>query len=88
MQILQLINSLFVVYRYILIARVLMTWIPNLDPTHPVVSFLYGLTEPVLQPIRNILPAGTMIDFSPIIVFLLLPIVQRVVLQLFIMILF
>lgn len=88
MQIIQLVNSLFVVYRYLLLARVLMSWIPNLDPTHPVVKFLYGITEPVLQPIRNILPEGTMIDFSPIIVFLLLPIVQRLVLELLFVLLF
>lgn len=88
MQILQLVNSLFMVYRYILLARVLMSWIPNLDPTHPVVRFLYGITEPILQPIRNLLPEGIMIDFSALIVFLLLPIVQRVVLELLYMILF
>ncbi len=82
MIIIRLVNSLFNVYQLILIARVLMSWLPNLDPTHPVVSFLYGVTEPVLRPIRNLLPRGTMFDFSPIIVFILLPIVQRVIIEL------
>ncbi|NMB39161.1 MAG: YggT family protein [Firmicutes bacterium] len=77
-----LVNSIFNVYHLILLARVFMSWLPNLDPTHPVVMFLYGVTEPVLRPIRNLLPTGTMFDFSPIVIFLLLPIVQRLVIQL------
>lgn len=78
----RLINSIFNVYQYILLARVLMTWLPNLDRTHPVVAFLYGATEPILGPIRRLLPAGTMLDFSPIIAFILLSIIQRAIIQL------
>ncbi len=74
-----LVNRLFVVYQYIILARVLITWFPNLDPTHPVVVFLYRATEPVLRPFRNLMPTSTGIDFSPIIVFFLLRVVQQVV---------
>lgn len=81
----RLVNSLFNVYYYIFLGRVLLSWFPNLDYTHPVVKFLYQITEPVLRPIRNLLPRGTMFDFSPLIVFILLPFVRNLVLRLLLM---
>lgn len=81
----QVVERLFSIYYYILLARVLMSWFPNLDPTHPVVVFLYRATEPVLRPIRRLMPAGSIMDFSPLIVFLLLPLVKQLVLELIFM---
>lgn len=58
------------IFSFILMARVLMTWIPNLDYSNPIVRFLLDVTEPVLQPIRNALPPASGMDFSPIVAFL------------------
>ena len=58
------------VYQMILVARVLMSWIPNLDPNNPIARALYQLTEPVLAPIRSALPPMGGIDLSPLVVFL------------------
>lgn len=58
------------VYQFILLARVLMSWIPNLDINNPIARFLYQATEPVLAPIRNALPAMGGIDLSPLVVFI------------------
>jgi len=58
------------IYSFILLARVLLSWIPNLDYNNPIVQFLYQLTEPVLRPIRQALPQASGIDFSPIVVFI------------------
>ena len=57
-------------YQLILLARVLMTWLPNLDPNNPIARFLYQVTEPVLAPIRSALPPLGGIDLSPLVVFL------------------
>ena len=66
-------------YSYILLARALVSWIPNLDPYHPAVQFLYRLTEPVLEPIRKIIPPlGGMIDISIIVAFFALIILEQV----------
>jgi YggT family protein len=48
----------------------------NPDPWNPIVQFLYKVTEPVLRPIRRRLPM-TGIDFSPIIVILVIMVLQR-----------
>ena len=61
---------------FILLARVLMSWV---DPTFrgPVGRFLYETTEPLLAPIRRILPTTGMMDFSPLVLLIVLGIVMR-----------
>lgn len=58
------------IYQFILLARVLLSWFPDINRSNPVVQFLYDVTEPVLRPVRNALPQTGMMDFSPLIVFL------------------
>jgi YggT family protein len=71
MAIFQVVQFALSIYQFILIARVLMSWIPDLDRSHPIAQFLHNATEPLLRPIREALPmsAGGM-DFSPLILFL------------------
>ncbi len=73
----QIINTVFRIYSYLILARIFLTWIP-IDRYNPVVQFIYKVTEPVLAPFRIILPLGGMgLDLSPIIVFFLLNLLQR-----------
>ena len=71
------------IYSYVLLARALASWIPNLDPYHPIMQFLYQLTEPVLDPVRRLIPPlGGMIDISMIVVFFALVVLQQMLLTL------
>ena len=73
----QIVNIVFRLYSYLILARIFLTWMP-IDPYSPVVQFIYKVTEPVLAPFRVILPLGGMgLDLSPIIVFFLLNLLQR-----------
>lgn len=65
------------VYQFILLGRVLMSWLPNLDPSNPIVRFLYIATEPVLEPVRRLLPTGAGMDFSPLIVFVVIALLNQ-----------
>ena len=77
----QIINTAFRLYSYLILARIFLTWVP-IDPHNPVVQFIYRVTEPVLAPFRVILPIGGMgLDLSPIIVFFLLNLLQRAVIN-------
>ncbi len=67
------------VYQLILLARVMMTWIPNLDYDNPIVRFLIRATEPVLAPIRNALPQMGGIDLSPLVVFLGISVLMQLI---------
>jgi len=72
----QIINTVFKLYSYLILARIFLTWVP-IDPHNPVVQFIYRVTEPVLALFRVILPLGGMgLDLSPIIVFFLLNLLQ------------
>jgi YggT family protein len=73
-----LVNGVLDLYQWILIARALISWIPNIDPYHPVVQFLYRITEPVLEPIRKLVPPlGGMIDISMIVAFFAIILLQQ-----------
>ena len=67
-------------FQLILLARVIMSWIPNLDYNNPIARFLYQITEPVLAPIRNALPPLGGIDLSPLVVFLAISVLMQLVL--------
>ena len=79
-QLIGIVNFLFDLYSFILLARVLVSWFP-VDRYNPLVQWLYRLTEPVLAPIRRLLPPAGAIDFSPILAFVLLIVARRIVLQ-------
>ncbi len=70
--------NLIQLYIFVLLARILMTWIPNLDPTNPIVQLLLQVTEPVLEPARRLIPTIGMIDISPIVVFFALQILAGI----------
>jgi len=58
-------------YFWIVVIRALISWV-NPDPYNPVVKFLHAATDPVLKPIRRALGFNMPIDFSPIIVILVI----------------
>ncbi|MCX5834240.1 MAG: YggT family protein [Deltaproteobacteria bacterium] len=68
-------------YMWIVIIRALLSWV-NPDPYNPIVRFLYRATEPVLRPIRRLIPMGNIgIDISPIIVILVIILLQNFVVR-------
>ncbi len=62
-------------YIWIVIARALISWV-NPDPWNPIVQFLQRATEPALSPIRRRLGWSMGIDFSPIVVILIIIFLQ------------
>ncbi len=64
------------VYSYIILARVIMSWVIR-DPFNKYYIFVLRITEPVLGPIRSLLPRMGL-DLSPIIVFILIDIIVRI----------
>jgi YggT family protein len=69
--------TLLQIYSFILLARVLLSWFPNIDRSNQIVQFLYDVTEPVLKPIRDMLPQNGMMDFSPLVAFLIITVLTR-----------
>jgi YggT family protein len=75
------VNVIFQVAALAVLARVLVSWLPmagvRIDPYHPLIRFLYQITDPILEPIRRFTTFG-MIDFSPIVALILLEVIRRV----------
>ena len=63
-----LLGTLVSFYSFVVLARILLTWVPNLDPYHPAVKLLHQVTEPVLEPARKLIPPLGMMDISPVVV--------------------
>jgi YggT family protein len=60
-------DMLLGVLYWLILVRALISWV-NPDPFNPIVQFLYRTTEPILTPIRRILPPMG-IDISPLVAF-------------------
>lgn len=60
-----------------LIARAILSWL-NVSPSNPLVAMLYQVTEPILAPIRRVLPTVGMIDFSPMVAIILITVISYV----------
>ncbi len=61
-------------YMYVVLIRVVISWI-NPDPHNPIVQFLRGVTDPAIEAVRRIVPSflwSTGLDFTPLILILLL----------------
>jgi len=62
------------IYIIALLIQAVMSWVGS-SQSNPIVPLLHSLTEPVIRPIRNIVPTIGMIDLSPLVVILLLQVV-------------
>ena len=87
LELLQFINLVLQLYIIVLIATAVFSWLVAFNVVNvrsPAVSMvgrlLYQLTEPVLRPIRNLLPGMGGIDISPIVVVLIIWFIQIVIL--------
>jgi YggT family protein len=76
-----ILSLLFTVLTLAVFARALLSWF---DPMmrYPVSQVIVDLTEPIIAPIRRIVPPiGRGIDLSPMIAILLLQVIERVVIS-------
>lgn len=69
---LSLLAALCRVYSLCVIARAVFSWLPPKSRQNALYDFLFSLTEPVLSPVRRLLPRSAGIDFSPLLVIIAL----------------
>ncbi len=71
----EIIKLVLTIYNILLIVRVFASWV-SANPYNPIVRIVYVLTEPVLKPVRRIIPpiplGGAFIDLSPLVLFLII----------------
>ena len=75
---LNFVRMMLLALELLVLARVLLSWV---DPAgrNPVAGFIVSTTEPILGPVRKLLPRTGMIDFSPLLVIVVLGMLLRAV---------
>lgn len=71
------------IVEYAILARVIISWLP-INKDNKIIALLYQITEPILAPIRSIIERSAMgknmmMDFSPIIAFLLISLLRNII---------
>ena len=83
MSISYIVNNIFYLYYLLLIVRIVLSWIPNIDWNVQPFAFIRSLTDPFLNLFRGIIPPiGGVLDISPIIAFFVFLLLQNVVIRL------
>ena len=73
--VLGVIGLLVNIYFFALLAMIILSWVAP-GSNHPAIHLLYQITEPVMAPFRKALPPMGGMDFSPILVFILINVIQ------------
>lgn len=74
------VQLLFTVFLLLVLARVLLSWTNPMGGGGGLTAFIYQATEPILAPIRRLLPPTGGIDWSPLIAMVILGALRQVVL--------
>jgi len=84
---LQLVDTIISIYIWIIILHVILSWLVAFNVVNTrnrvvylVADALYRLTEPVMRPVRRIIPAVGGFDLSPVVVILLLVFIRNLLL--------
>ncbi|HHW44797.1 YggT family protein [Desulfofundulus thermobenzoicus] len=80
MSIERIINVAFQVYDWLIFIRIILSFIRH-NPYHPLIRFIYEVTEPVLGFFRRFIPAVGMLDFSPLVAFFVLELLRQLILN-------
>ncbi len=75
-----LVDGICKILYWLLFARIIISWLP-VDPYHSIVQFLHQVTEPLLAPLRRLPLRVGMLDLSPLVAFLALSLINRVLVR-------
>jgi YggT family protein len=76
-----LVRWTFAILKIALLVRVISSWLP-ISPYSPWIRWSYRLSEPILAPLRRIVPNLGMIDITPIVAYLLLGLLESLIFNL------
>lgn len=75
----KIVDVAFQVYAILILVRVVLSWVRH-NPYHPVIRFVYDMTDPYLNIFRRLLPPIGVVDFSPVIAFFFLELLRALTL--------
>ncbi|MGI6550298.1 MAG: YggT family protein [Syntrophomonadales bacterium] len=79
MVIYDIVGLAFEVMMWLIVIRCILSFVRH-NPYQPIIRFIYDITEPIMAPFRRLLPTAGGIDFSPIVVWMVLMLLRNLVL--------
>ena len=77
----EILETLFQFLYIAILIRVVLSWVPH-NPYHNIIQWIYKITDPLLNPFKNIIPSYRIgIDLSPIFAFFALGIIKKLIFQ-------
>jgi len=77
-----LFSMIFKIIYFLLVIRIILSWF-QVDPYSEPVSILFRVTEPILQPLRRLPLQVGLIDFSPVVAFIILTFLEHFIVGIF-----
>lgn len=68
------------VLAFAIFARAILTWFP-IDPSGPIPQALAAITDPIIEPLRRVIPPIGMIDITPMVAMILLFVISSILLE-------
>ena len=72
------VETLALVLTIAIFARAILSWIPNVSNENPLVALVYHVTEPILAPLRSVIPMVGMMDISPMVAIIILFVIRSI----------
>lgn len=79
-----IVQGVFWSINFLIFARIILSFLPmvmRIDPYHPIIRFVNDTTEPLMAPFRRLLPPIGGMDFSPILLFMVLNFLEGIILR-------
>jgi YggT family protein len=64
-----------------ILGRVLLSWFPEMNRNNPIVVIIYQVSEPILSPLRRVVPRMGSFDLTPMIAIILLWLISSILLS-------
>lgn len=73
------VGTIFYFYYLLIIIRIFLSWIPNIEWEQQPFKWIRSITDPFLNIFRGVIPPLGMIDISPILAIILLQVLQGII---------
>ena len=74
----ELLQLFFTFLQLAIFARVIVSWVSPGNSNNPIITIIYQITEPLLSPLRRVIPRVGMFDFTPMIAIIVLTLIQSI----------
>lgn len=88
MSLVTLVSDALQILSLLILVRAVLSWIPSVDYGHPLIRLIVRVTDPILQPVRRLLPPVGGLDLSPLIAILLVQLVGQLLVKILVSLLY